>query len=55
MNDDISDGDANYLLHTFDSRDTSLRTVDAEIAIGIYEGVPSRDWEEGAPRDFFSR
>ncbi len=52
LNSDISDGDTNYILHIFDSQDTSLRTSDADITIGICEGIPSEDWEEGPPLDF---
>jgi len=52
LNTLISNGEKNYLLHIFDSQDTSLTTSDAEISIGIYEGIPSQDWEEGPPLDF---
>lgn len=45
----MASDDAFYVLHIIDSDDTSLKTVDEEIRIGLYRAYPYDDF--GNPRD----
>lgn len=52
VNAAIANGSGNAIFHLMDSDDPSLRTVDREITIGMYDGIPFKKWEEGPPLDF---
>jgi len=48
----IEDGAKNTLLQVIDSGDTSMRTTDADISVGVYEAIPAETWQSGPPLDF---
>lgn len=52
INQQVTTGEANTIVHLYDSADTSLQTSDSEIQIGIYDAMPAKKWEGGPPIDF---
>ncbi len=52
INRAIADGEGNAIYHLIDSSDPSLRTIDEDVTVGIYDGIPFKAWEEGPPLDF---
>jgi hypothetical protein len=52
INQRVTTGEANTIVHLFDSNDTSLQTTDSDIQIGIYDGMPAKKWVSGPPVDF---
>jgi cysteine-rich repeat protein len=52
INERVATGEANTIVHLYDSADTSLQTSDSDIQIGIYDAMPAKKWVNGPPIDF---
>jgi hypothetical protein len=52
INTRVDSGDANTIVHLFDSSDTSMQTSDPEVQIGMYDAMPAKKWIKGPPLDF---
>jgi cysteine-rich repeat protein len=52
INQRVSTGEANTIVHVFDSSDNAMQTTDSHIQIGIYDAMPAKKWIDGPPVDF---